>query len=59
MEMIDAEAYEIASVELKGKFAEQQQKLNKTLPEISKLRKLIKKSVERLQNIRKTGLLWD
>lgn len=39
--------------ELERRIFDQQQELNKTLPEISNLEKLIEKSVERLQNISK------
>ena len=53
MEEIDKEVYDITRVELEKQIAEQQQELNKTLPEISNLEKLIEKSVERLQNISK------
>ena len=50
---IDKEIYEIAKEELDKQILDQQQELNKTLPEISNLEKLIEKSVERLQNISK------
>ena len=53
MEEIDKEVYDITRVELEKQIVEQQQELNKTLPEISNLEKLIEKSVERLQNISK------
>ena len=53
MEEIDKEVYDITRVELEKQIEEQQQELNKTLPEISNLEKLIEKSVERLQNISK------
>lgn len=39
--------------ELERRIFDQQQELNKTLPEISNLEKMIEKSVERLQNISK------
>lgn len=50
---LDKDVYEIAKVELDKQIVMQQQELNKTLPEISNLEKLIEKSVERLQNISK------
>lgn len=50
---LEKEIYEIAKEELDKQILDQQQELNKTLPEISNLEKLIEKSVERLQNISK------
>ena len=41
--------------ELERRIFDQQQELNKTLPEISNLEKMIEKSVERLQNI---SIIW-